>query len=132
MLLLGHIDTVLRGEKFRRDGNRAFGTGTADMKAGNIVLLYALKALKSTGALKDARIAVMLTGDEESAGRPLEISRRDMLAAAKNSDWPEFRSVRRHAARWAAAEQLTGHSKSPLAQVIRLVFSSRTRHRSDL
>jgi glutamate carboxypeptidase len=86
VLLLGHIDTVLRGEKFRREGNKAFGTGTADMKAGNIVLLYALKALGAAGALKDARIVVMLTGDEESAGRPLEVSRRDMVAAAKNAD----------------------------------------------
>jgi acetylornithine deacetylase/succinyl-diaminopimelate desuccinylase-like protein len=33
VLLLGHIDTVLRGEKFRRDGDKAFGTGTSDMKA---------------------------------------------------------------------------------------------------
>jgi len=29
---------------------------------------------------------VMLTGDEETAGRPLEISRGDMIAAAKNAD----------------------------------------------
>lgn len=86
VLLLGHIDTVLRGEKFRRDGNRALGTGTADMKGGDVVLLYALKALHAAGALKDTRIAVMLTGDEENAGRPLEISRRDMVAAAKNAD----------------------------------------------
>lgn len=86
VLLLGHIDTVLRGEKFRRDGNRAFGTGASDMKAGDVVLLFALKALQATGSLKDARITVMLTGDEESAGRPIEISRRDMIAAAKESD----------------------------------------------
>jgi glutamate carboxypeptidase len=84
--LLGHIDTVLRGEKFRRDGSRAFGTGSADMKAGDVVLLLALKALHANGALKDARITVMLTGDEESAGHPIEVSRRDMLAAAKDSD----------------------------------------------
>ena len=86
VLLLGHIDTVLRGEKFRREGNKAFGTGSSDMKAGDVVLLYALKALQATGALKDARITVMLTGDEESAGHPIEISRRDMVAAAKDSD----------------------------------------------
>jgi glutamate carboxypeptidase len=86
VLLLGHIDTVLSGERFKRQGNRAFGTGTADMKAGDLVLLYALKALDAAGALKDARIIVMLTGDEETAGRPLEISRRDMVEAAKNAD----------------------------------------------
>jgi glutamate carboxypeptidase len=86
LLLLGHIDTVLSGEKFRREGNRAFGTGTSDMKAGNVVLLFALKALHAAGALEDARIVVMLTGDEESAGFPIEISRRDMVATAKDSD----------------------------------------------
>ena len=86
LLLLGHIDTVLSGEKFRREGNRAFGTGGADMKAGAVVLLYALKALNAAGALKDTRIIVMLTGDEETIGRPLEISRGDMVAAAKRSD----------------------------------------------
>src|SRR5688572_29783371 len=32
LLLLGHLDTVLSGERFRRDGTRAYGTGTADMK----------------------------------------------------------------------------------------------------
>jgi len=86
VLLLGHIDTVLSGEKFKREGNRALGTGTVDMKAGDIVMLYALKALDSAGLLKDRRIVVMLTGDEENAGRPLEISRGDMVAAAKNAD----------------------------------------------
>src|SRR3982750_4630665 len=30
VLLLGHLDTVLSGEKFRREGNKAFGTGTVD------------------------------------------------------------------------------------------------------
>ncbi len=86
VLLLGHIDTVLSGEKFKRDGNRALGTGTVDMKAGDIVLLYALKALDAAGLLKDTRIIVMLTGDEETAGRPLEISRGDMIEAAKKAD----------------------------------------------
>jgi len=86
VLLLGHIDTVLSGEKFRREGNRAFGTGSSDMKAGDVVLLYALKALRDTGALNDARVIVMLTGDEEDSGDPVETSRGDMIAAAKRSD----------------------------------------------
>jgi glutamate carboxypeptidase len=86
LLLLGHIDTVLSGERFKREGNRAAGTGTVDMKAGDVVLVYALKALDAAGVLKDTRILVMLTGDEETAGRPLEISRGDMISAAKNAD----------------------------------------------
>ena len=86
ILLLGHIDTVLQGEHWRRDGNQAYGNGSSDMKGGDIVLLYALKALADVGALKDMRVIVMLTGDEEAAGRPVEISRGDMIAAAKRSD----------------------------------------------
>jgi len=85
-LLIGHIDTVLSGEKFRREGNKAYGTGASDMKAGNVVLFYALKALHASGALKDASVIVMLTGDEESSGKPIEISRGDMISAAKRSD----------------------------------------------
>ena len=86
VLLLGHIDTVLSGEKFRREGSKAYGTGSSDMKAGDIVLYFALKALDATGALKDSSVIVMLTGDEESSGDPKEISRGDMIAAAKRSD----------------------------------------------
>jgi len=86
ILLLGHLDTVLSGEKFRRVGDKAFGTGSSDMKAGDVVLYFALKALHDTGALKDARVIVMLTGDEEDSGDPVEVSRGDMIAAAKRSD----------------------------------------------
>lgn len=86
LLLLGHIDTVLHGEKFLRQGNKGFGTGSSDMKAGDVVLLFALKALRETGALRDAQVIVMLTGDEEDSGDPVEVSRGDMVAAAKRSD----------------------------------------------
>lgn len=86
VLLLGHLDTVLSGEKFRREGDKAYGTGSSDMKAGDIVLFYALKALADAGLLKDTRISVMLTGDEEASGHPTEISRGDMVAAAKRND----------------------------------------------
>jgi glutamate carboxypeptidase len=86
VLLLGHLDTVLSGEKFRREGNKAFGTGSSDMKAGDVVLYFALKALQDTGALKDASIIVLLTGDEEDSGDPVEVSRGDMISAAKRSD----------------------------------------------
>jgi len=86
LLLLGHLDTVLAGEKFRIEGTKAFGTGSADMKAGNVVLFYALKALNESGALKDTQIIVLLTGDEEDSGEPESISRGEMVAAAKLSD----------------------------------------------
>ena len=86
VLILGHIDTVLSGEKYRRDGNTVYGTGTNDMKGGDVIVVQALKALQAAGALKDTQIVVMFTGDEESTGDPVETSRGDMLAAAKHSD----------------------------------------------
>ena len=86
LLLLGHVDTVLSGEPFRREGARAFGTGTSDMKGGAVVMVQALKALHAAGALKDRRITVMLTGDEEDAGLPLAVSRAPMVEFARSSD----------------------------------------------
>src|SRR5688572_18865394 len=52
LLLLGHLDTVLAGERFRREGARAYGTGSTDMKGGIVVMLQALKALHAAGALR--------------------------------------------------------------------------------
>jgi len=86
LLLIGHLDTVLKGERFVRDGAVARGTAVSDMKGGDVILLFALKALASTGALKDTRIVVMLTGDEEMQGAPLSVSRGDLVGAAKRSD----------------------------------------------
>jgi glutamate carboxypeptidase len=86
LLLIGHLDTVLQGKRFERRGTRAAGAGTVDMKGGNVVLLYALKALHSVGALKDTRIVVVLTGDEELPGLPLSVSRRELIEVAQRSD----------------------------------------------
>jgi glutamate carboxypeptidase len=86
LLLLGHLDTVLSGERFRRDGTRAYGTGTADMKGGAVVMLQALEALHAAGALEDRRITVMLTGDEEDAGMPIADTRGPMIELANQSD----------------------------------------------
>ena len=86
LLLLGHLDTVLFGERFRRDGTRAYGTGTSDMKGGAVVMLQALKALHAAGALEGRRITVMLTGDEEDAGMPIADARAPMIELAGKSD----------------------------------------------
>jgi glutamate carboxypeptidase len=67
-------DTVVRGQ------------GVSDMKAGDVAIIEALRALKQVGALENTTIAVMLTGDEEEAGNPKSISRGDMVALAKQSD----------------------------------------------
>ena len=89
LLLIGHLDTVFEGEgqRFVRvDSNLAKGAGSGDMKGGDAVILYALKAVQSIGALDGTDIIVAFTGDEESAGDPLTISRRDLVDAAKRSD----------------------------------------------
>ena len=73
-------------QKFVRDGDIAKGPGAADMKGGVVIILYALKALRDAGALDGATIVATFTGDEESPGQPIEISRRDLVEAAKRSD----------------------------------------------
>jgi glutamate carboxypeptidase len=120
LLLLGHLDTVLRGEKFRLEGLTAYGTGVGDMKGGNVIMVQALKALHSAGVLKDTRIVVMFTGDEEDSGDPVDVSRGDMVAAAKRSDLAlSFEGTvantatvgRRGASSWSIEiEAKTGHS----------------------
>ncbi|MDA2938022.1 M20/M25/M40 family metallo-hydrolase [Acidobacteria bacterium AH-259-A15] len=90
LLLIGHLDTVFEKESrfqyFERDGSAAKGPGVEDMKGGDVLMLYALKALDAVGALEGASITVALTGDEEDTGDPLSISRRDLLEAARRSD----------------------------------------------
>ncbi|MGC3943060.1 MAG: M20/M25/M40 family metallo-hydrolase [Chryseolinea sp.] len=90
ILLIGHIDTVFEPEspfqKWEQKDSIAHGPGANDMKGGNMVMLYALKALHNAGLLKDRQVIVILHGDEEAAGRPLDISRRDIIEAAKRSD----------------------------------------------
>jgi glutamate carboxypeptidase len=90
VLLIGHLDTVFEKEdafqRFVRDGRYASGPGVNDMKGGDVVILYALKALHAAGALEGTTVTVALTGDEESAGRPLSISRHHLIEAGRNSD----------------------------------------------
>lgn len=86
VLMIGHLDTVLPGGKFVRNGDTARGSGVNDIKGGDVVLIYALKALQANGALADTQIIVAMTGDEESIGSPLELSRRSLLEVGKRSD----------------------------------------------
>lgn len=90
MLLIGHLDTVFEPDspfqKYVRRGDIAEGPGVNDMKGGLVIMLAALRAMKAAGTLKDADITIVLTGDEERAGRPLEVSRADLINAAKASD----------------------------------------------
>jgi Acetylornithine deacetylase/Succinyl-diaminopimelate desuccinylase and related deacylases len=56
------------------------------MKGGDVMILYALKALREVGALDNADIQVVFTGDEESTGKPLSVSRKSLIDAAKRAD----------------------------------------------
>jgi glutamate carboxypeptidase len=86
VLLIGHLDTVLQQEPFRREGNRAYGSGSADMKGGNLVALEAVRALHEAGALRGMNVTVVYTGDEEDPGDPALASRGALLEAARHSD----------------------------------------------
>ena len=86
LLLIGHLDTVLQGEAFRIEGDRAYGTGIADMKGGDVIVIEALRALHATGALKDRQVIVVFTGDEEDTGVPQSESRKALFEAAARSD----------------------------------------------
>lgn len=67
LMLLGHVDTVIGHEAhatLRRDGDRLYGPGTADMKGGVVLSLGVARALAATPDLF-AELAVLLVCDEE-------------------------------------------------------------------
>lgn len=86
LLLLGHLDTVYPGGTYRREGDIAHASGVGDMKGGDVVMIHALRALHDAGALADTQIIVVMSGDEEAPGTPIEVVRRDLLEAARRSD----------------------------------------------
>jgi glutamate carboxypeptidase len=90
LLLIGHLDTVFEPnspfQKVERvDARYMRGPGIIDMKGGNVVMVQALKALQSIGALASMNITVVLTGDEEDAGEPLALARAALVTAAKGA-----------------------------------------------
>jgi glutamate carboxypeptidase len=67
VMLLGHVDTVIghdAHQPLRREGDRLYGTGTADMKGGVILSLGVMRALAPRSE-KFAELAVLLVTDEE-------------------------------------------------------------------
>lgn len=91
LLLIGHLDTVFEEDSpfqafTKINDSTAHAPGGNDMKGGNVIILYALKALREQGLLADSQIIVAFTGDEESTGSPLSLSRKDLVDAAKRSD----------------------------------------------
>jgi len=91
LLLIGHLDTVFEADspfQVYEDlgGGIARGPGISDMKGGDIIMLQALRALESVGELASMDVTVIMTGDEELSGRPLSLSKGDLIEAAKYAD----------------------------------------------
>jgi len=90
LLLIGHLDTVFEPDspfqRFTREGNKGHGPGASDDKGGVAVMIAALRAMQAAGTLRGANVTVFLTGDEEDAGSPQALARRDLLAAGKAAD----------------------------------------------
>lgn len=88
ILLIGHLDTVFEGEgqSWVRDDTIARGAGTSDMKGGDVGILLALRALDDVGLLREMRIIVIMTGDEESTGHPISVARSALIDAGRQSD----------------------------------------------
>jgi glutamate carboxypeptidase len=90
ILLIGHLDTVFEPDDgfqtFVRHGSKAVGPGVEDMKSGDVIIIYALKALQQAGVLDGSQIMVAFTGDEESTGKPISVSRKDLIDAGEWAD----------------------------------------------
>ncbi len=90
ILMIGHLDTVFESDdefqSFAREGDVATGPGVDDMKSGNVIIVYALRALQAVGVLDGVSVVVAYTGDEESTGTPLSAARRDLIEAGQWAD----------------------------------------------
>ncbi|PWB63524.1 MAG: glutamate carboxypeptidase [Bradyrhizobiaceae bacterium] len=69
-LLMGHIDTVwaagtLAQRPVRREGDRVFGPGIYDMKAGSYLAAESLRRIAAAGLVPPRPIVVFLNSDEE-------------------------------------------------------------------
>ena len=93
ILLMGHRDTVFpKGEPTRRpfriEGDRAYGPGVADMKAGLVMNAYVLAAFKALGGAA-APLVGLFTSDEEIGSpecRPLIEAEARRARAVFNSE----------------------------------------------
>lgn len=91
LFLIGHLDTVFEPDMPANpftmlNDSTATGQGVNDMKGGDVLIIAALKAMHQLRMLDETNITVYMTGDEENAGHPREISRGDFIARAKEHD----------------------------------------------
>ncbi len=90
VLLIGHLDTVFEPDSpFQRwerlSDSTARGPGSTDMKGGDVIMLFAIKALKAAGQLDRMSITVVLNGDEEDPGSPIAAARKVLVDAGARS-----------------------------------------------
>ena len=90
IVLVGHLDTVFDADspfqRFQRlDDSTATGPGVIDMKGGDVIMLLALRALRDAGELDRLHVSVVMTGDEESPGRPIAAARAALVDAARGA-----------------------------------------------
>lgn len=90
LVLIGHLDTVFEPsnpfQKFRMlDDSMATGPGVIDMKGGDVIALYALRAIRDAGQLSRMNVTVVYDGDEEESGSPLSLARRTLIDAARGA-----------------------------------------------
>lgn len=91
LLLIGHLDTVFELDSPFQDykmlnDSIMNGPGVSDMKGGDVIIILAMKALKDAGVLDDMYIEIIMTGDEEKSGDPLDLSKKELIDAAKKAD----------------------------------------------
>jgi glutamate carboxypeptidase len=135
IVLIGHLDTVFEPDspfqKFTRtDEKTATGPGVIDMKGGDVIIVAALKALKSAGVLADMNVVVVMTGDEEDSGDPQAAARAALVDAATRAQYalgfedgpgdPKFAvTARRGTSSWKLEVRAkTGHSSQIFRQDI--------------
>lgn len=91
ILLIGHLDTVFEpSSPFQNytmiNDSTMNGPGVADMKGGDVIILLTLKALKDAGILDQVSVKVVMTGDEEKSGSPLNLSKKELIDASAWAD----------------------------------------------
>jgi glutamate carboxypeptidase len=91
LFLIGHLDTVFEPDMPANpftllNDSTATGQGVNDMKGGDVAIIAALKAMHQYGLLDQTTITVYMTGDEENAGYPREVSRGDFITRAQQHD----------------------------------------------
>ena len=87
ILLIGHLDTVFAKDSHFQSaeklaGDKLKGPGVTDMKGGDVIIIYILKALQAAGVLDNISVHVVMTGDEEARGAQHSIANKTLIDSA--------------------------------------------------